>query len=89
MTTTRVAGPRTVARCAHKYTATERLVRASAAISRWRSRSSSVSWRAKWWWASSHSLALISDAGHMLTDAGALVLSLIVIRLCSVPRAAA
>ena len=28
-----------------------------------------------------HSLALLSDAGHMLTDAGALVLSLVVIRL--------
>ena len=32
-----------------------------------------------------HSLALISDAGHMLTDAGALVLSLIVIRLVQRP----
>ena len=28
-----------------------------------------------------HSLALLSDAGHMLTDAGALVLSLFVIRV--------
>ena len=28
-----------------------------------------------------HSLALLSDAAHMLTDAGALTLSLIVIRL--------
>lgn len=32
-----------------------------------------------------HSLALISDAGHMLTDAGALVLSLVVIRLVERP----
>jgi cobalt-zinc-cadmium efflux system protein len=32
-----------------------------------------------------HSLALISDAGHMLTDAGALILSLIVIRLVQRP----
>src|SRR5262245_23827458 len=32
-----------------------------------------------------HSLALLSDAGHMLTDAGALVLSLIVIRLVQRP----
>lgn len=32
-----------------------------------------------------HSLALLSDAGHMLTDAGALVLSLVVIRLCERP----
>src|SRR5262252_3202945 len=32
-----------------------------------------------------HSLALISDAGHMLTDAGALVLSLVVIRLVQRP----
>ncbi len=32
-----------------------------------------------------HSLALLSDAGHMLTDAGALVLSLIVIRLVRQP----
>ena len=32
-----------------------------------------------------HSLALISDAGHMLTDAGALVLSLVVIRLVKRP----
>jgi cobalt-zinc-cadmium efflux system protein len=32
-----------------------------------------------------HSLALISDAGHMLTDAGALVLSLIVLRLVERP----
>lgn len=32
-----------------------------------------------------HSLALLSDAGHMLTDAGALVLSLIVIRIVEQP----
>lgn len=32
-----------------------------------------------------HSLALLSDAGHMLTDAGALVLSLIVIQLVQRP----
>ena len=32
-----------------------------------------------------HSLALLSDAGHMLTDAGAFVLSLIVIRLVQRP----
>src|SRR5262245_35509217 len=32
-----------------------------------------------------HSLALLSDAGHMLTDAGALVLSLIVIRIVRRP----
>jgi len=32
-----------------------------------------------------HSLALLSDAAHMLTDAGALLLSLIVIRLVSRP----
>jgi cobalt-zinc-cadmium efflux system protein len=32
-----------------------------------------------------HSLALLSDAGHMLTDAGALVLSLMVIRLVERP----
>jgi cobalt-zinc-cadmium efflux system protein len=32
-----------------------------------------------------HSLALLSDAGHMVTDAGALVLSLIVIRLVQRP----
>jgi cobalt-zinc-cadmium efflux system protein len=32
-----------------------------------------------------HSLALISDAGHMLTDAGALVLSLVVIRIVQRP----
>jgi cobalt-zinc-cadmium efflux system protein len=32
-----------------------------------------------------HSLALLSDAGHMLTDAGALILSLIVIRLVERP----
>jgi len=32
-----------------------------------------------------HSLALISDAGHMLTDAGALILSLLVIRLVQRP----
>src|SRR5262249_36567977 len=33
-----------------------------------------------------HSLALVSDAAHMLTDAGALVLSLVVIRLVERPR---
>src|SRR5690349_22845944 len=32
-----------------------------------------------------HSLALLSDAAHMLTDAGALALSLIVIRLVARP----
>ena len=32
-----------------------------------------------------HSLALLSDAAHMLTDAGALLLSLIVIRLVQKP----
>ena len=32
-----------------------------------------------------HSLALLSDAGHMLTDAGALVLSLVVIHLVQRP----
>jgi cobalt-zinc-cadmium efflux system protein len=32
-----------------------------------------------------HSLALISDAGHMLTDAGAIALSLVVIRLVARP----
>src|SRR5215831_634679 len=32
-----------------------------------------------------HSLALISDAAHMLTDAGALALSLVVIRLVRRP----
>src|ERR1041384_3548097 len=32
-----------------------------------------------------HSLALLSDAGHMLTDAGALVISLVVIRLVQRP----
>ena len=32
-----------------------------------------------------HSLALLSDAGHMLTDAGALILSLIVIRIVEGP----
>ena len=32
-----------------------------------------------------HSLALLSDAGHMLTDAGALGLSLVVIRLVARP----
>jgi cobalt-zinc-cadmium efflux system protein len=32
-----------------------------------------------------HSLALLSDAGHMLTDAGALVLSLFVLRLVERP----
>src|SRR5436309_9853880 len=35
-----------------------------------------------------HSLALLSDAAHMLTDAGALVLSLVVIRLVSRPAPA-
>jgi len=35
-----------------------------------------------------HSLALLSDAGHMLTDAGALVLSLVVIRLVERPTGA-
>jgi cobalt-zinc-cadmium efflux system protein len=34
-----------------------------------------------------HSLALLSDAAHMLTDAGALLLSLIVIRLVQRPAA--
>jgi cobalt-zinc-cadmium efflux system protein len=34
-----------------------------------------------------HSLALLSDAAHMLTDAGALVLSLVVIRLVRRPAA--
>jgi cobalt-zinc-cadmium efflux system protein len=34
-----------------------------------------------------HSLALLSDAAHMLTDAGALVLSLVVIRLVKRPSA--
>ena len=32
-----------------------------------------------------HSLALLSDAGHMLTDAGAVALSLVVIRLATRP----
>src|SRR5947208_1932487 len=32
-----------------------------------------------------HSLALLSDAAHMLTDAGALGLSLVVIRLAARP----
>ena len=32
-----------------------------------------------------HSLALLSDAGHMLTDAGALILSLVVIRIVEGP----
>src|SRR5262249_18552060 len=32
-----------------------------------------------------HSLALLSDAGHMVTDAAALVLSLVVIRLVQRP----
>jgi cobalt-zinc-cadmium efflux system protein len=32
-----------------------------------------------------HSLALLSDAGHMLTDAGALILSLIVIKIVEGP----
>jgi cobalt-zinc-cadmium efflux system protein len=34
-----------------------------------------------------HSLALLSDAAHMLTDAGALILSLVVIRLVRRPAA--
>jgi cobalt-zinc-cadmium efflux system protein len=34
-----------------------------------------------------HSLALLSDAGHMLTDAGALALSLVVVRLAARPPA--
>ncbi len=34
-----------------------------------------------------HSLALLSDAGHMVTDAGALVMSLVVIRLIKRPAA--
>ena len=34
-----------------------------------------------------HSLALLSDAGHMLTDAGALGLSLVAIRLAKQPPA--
>jgi cobalt-zinc-cadmium efflux system protein len=33
----------------------------------------------------SHSLALLSDAAHMLTDAGALVMSLVVLRLVAQP----
>jgi len=32
-----------------------------------------------------HSLALLSDAAHMLTDAGALVVSLVVLRLAALP----
>ncbi len=36
-----------------------------------------------------HSLALLSDAGHMLTDAGALALSLVAIRLARRPAAGA
>ena len=32
-----------------------------------------------------HSLALLSDAAHMLTDAGALALSLVVLRLAAQP----
>src|SRR5262245_49741952 len=32
-----------------------------------------------------HSLALLSDAAHMITDAGALVLALVVIRLVARP----
>jgi cobalt-zinc-cadmium efflux system protein len=35
-----------------------------------------------------HSLALLSDAGHMLTDAGALMLSLVVIRFVERPAGA-
>jgi cobalt-zinc-cadmium efflux system protein len=34
-----------------------------------------------------HSLALLSDAAHMLTDAGALIMSLVVIRLAARPAA--
>jgi cobalt-zinc-cadmium efflux system protein len=34
-----------------------------------------------------HSLALLSDAAHMLTDAGALVVSLVVLRLAAQPAA--
>jgi cobalt-zinc-cadmium efflux system protein len=34
-----------------------------------------------------HSLALLSDAGHMLTDAGALILSIVVLRLAARPPA--
>jgi len=34
-----------------------------------------------------HSLALLSDAGHMLTDAGALILSIVVVRLAARPPA--
>ena len=34
-----------------------------------------------------HSLALLSDAGHMLTDAGALILSIVVVRLAATPPA--
>jgi cobalt-zinc-cadmium efflux system protein len=33
----------------------------------------------------SHSLALLSDAAHMLTDAGALAMSLVVLRLAALP----
>jgi cobalt-zinc-cadmium efflux system protein len=36
-----------------------------------------------------HSLALLSDAGHMLTDAGALVFSLLALRLAARPAAGA
>src|SRR4051794_18564688 len=32
-----------------------------------------------------HSLALLSDAGHMLTDAGAIALSLVAVRLAQRP----
>jgi cobalt-zinc-cadmium efflux system protein len=35
-----------------------------------------------------HSLALLSDAAHMLTDAGALVMSLVLIRLMRRPSGA-
>jgi cobalt-zinc-cadmium efflux system protein len=35
-----------------------------------------------------HSLALLSDAAHMLTDAGALVVSLVLIRLMRRPSGA-
>jgi cobalt-zinc-cadmium efflux system protein len=34
-----------------------------------------------------HSLALLSDAGHMLSDAGALILSIVVVRLAARPPA--
>jgi cobalt-zinc-cadmium efflux system protein len=37
----------------------------------------------------SHSLALLADAGHMLTDAGAIALSLVALRLAARPAAGA